>query len=251
MHDLIIIIPLIFFAGFIDAVAGGGGLISVPAYFAIGLPPHLALGNNKFSSAFGTLFSTSKYLHHKMIDLPIALTSAGFALVGATLGARTILLLRPDFLYYLLLVALPVITFFSVRKKSFGTSHEFTMSRKTMYLLAALAGLIIGFWDGFFGPGTGTFMIIIFTSVFGYQLAMANANTKVVNLASNLASLTVFIINGNVRYSLGIPAAVAGIMGNCLGSHLVVKKGNKFIRPVFFFVLILLFASVAHKIISN
>ena len=241
----LIILPLIFLAGFIDAIAGGGGLISLPAYLVAGLPPHIALANNKFSSCFGTLFSTARYFKHGMIDLKIAGISAFFALLGSFVGAKIVLLLDPFFLNYILVVLLPLITIFTYIKKDIGqinTSHEISSQKKIF--ISVLAGFLIGFYDGFFGPGTGAFLILIFAVLLKYDFTVANGNTKVINLASNIAALVAFIINGKVLFVIGIPAAIAGIAGNLLGSKYVIKKGNNLIRPVFLIVFILLFVKI-------
>jgi len=251
-YKLFIILPLVFLAGLVDSVAGGGGLISLPAYLIAGLPPQIALANNKMSSTFGTLFTTIRYFRSGMIDVRVAVISAGCALLGSFAGARVVLLIDPYFLNYLLLVLLPLIMVVVLYKKELGsydTSQDIVAYVK--YLYAVGTGLVIGFYDGFFGPGTGTFLILIFVSLFKYDFRMANGNTKAVNLASNIAALTVFIISGNVWFWVGIPAACAGIAGNYVGSGLVIKKGNRLIRWVFVGVFVLLIVKVAYEIIDN
>jgi len=245
LNTYLIILPLIFFAGLVDAIAGGGGLISLPAYIVAGLPPHIALANNKMSSCFGTLFSTARYFKHGMIDVRVAITGATFALIGSNLGTLAVLRLDPFFLNYLLVVLIPVITVFTFVNKKLGqsnASHEICMTRKV--ILSAIAGFVIGFYDGFFGPGTGAFLILFFTLILKYDFTIANGNTKVINLASNIASLATFILNGKVIFLIGIPAAIAGIAGNLVGSKIVVNKGNKIIKPIFLCVCIMLFVKV-------
>ena len=249
LQTYLIVLPLIFFAGFVDSIAGGGGLISVPTYLVVGLPPHIALGNNKFSSTFGTVISTSRYFKHKLIDLKIALISAVFALIGSHLGTKTVLLLNPHFLNYFLLILIPMVTivyFFNRKLGLRNHSHKIGFTKKIV--LAISAGLIIGFYDGFFGPGTGSFLILFFTALMHYDFMTANANTKVVNLASNLAALTTFIMHGKVNFAIGIPAAFFGIAGNYVGSKLVIKNGSKLIKPVFLIVLILLFGKITFNL---
>lgn len=244
-YGMYIILPAIFLAGLIDSMAGGGGLISIPAYLAAGLPPHFALGNNKFSSANGTIFTTIRFFRNNLIDTKVALFSAVFALIGSFFGTKTVLYLSPNFLNLLLIIALPVIAFIIIFNKKLGqvnNSHSVSMKKKL--ITAVVAGLVIGFYDGFFGPGTGSFLILIYTSVLHYDFVVANANAKVVNLASNLAAVATFIASGKVNYEIAIPAAICGILGNLTGSHLVIKKGNAFIKPVFVFVLILLLVKV-------
>ncbi len=249
--DYAILFPIIFLAGVIDSIAGGGGLISLPAYLFAGLPPHLALGTNKFSSCWGTLFATRKYWQNKMIDMRIALTGAAGALLGSWLGTRTVLLIDPYFLNYILVVLIPVIAVITIMNQNIGIKNQSansTMKRKLG--LGILAGLIIGFYDGFFGPGTGTFLILFYTVMLHYDFVTANANTKVVNLASNVAALITFAIAGKVFYLVAIPAALFGITGNLVGAKLVVLRGSKIIRPVFILALTLLMIRIIWNLLK-
>ncbi len=251
-HTYLIILPVVFFAGIVDAIAGGGGLISVPAYLAAGLPPHFALATNKFSSVFGTLFATARYFRHGMIDLKIALGNGLLALVGSWLGTRTVLILNPGFLNIILVILIPIIAVFSLVNKNMGkhnSSHELTMLKKV--ILSSIFSFIIGFYDGFFGPGTGSFLIICYVTLLQYDFVVANGNTKVVNLSSNLGSVITFLISGKVIFAIGIPAAICGIAGNLLGSKLVVKKGGKIIRPLFLFVLVLLLVKIIYNLLKS
>ena len=243
--NLIILMPFIFLAGFIDSVAGGGGLISLPAYFSVGIPPHLALGTNKFSSCSGTIFSTARFYRGGLIDLPLALMSAVWALFGSWLGARTAIMVSAVFLNYLLILLIPIITLFSLLNRNIGY-HDSADELKSSYklFLGAAAGGGVGFYDGFFGPGTGSFLVLIFTALLHYDFKRANANAKVVNLASNIAALITFATLGQVYYKVAIPAAAFGIAGNLLGSKMVMLRGNKLIKQVFIFALLLLLGRV-------
>lgn len=249
--DFAIVLPFIFLAGLIDSIAGGGGLISLPAYVAAGLPMHVALGTNKFSSAWGTIFSTANYLKAKVIDLPVAGLAAAFALLGSWLGTSTVLLISGDFLRWLLLFIIPVVAVLTIIRKDLGR-HNRSHLLKLGYrlLLGSLAGLAIGFYDGFFGPGTGTFLILIYTLLMHYDFMVANGNAKVMNLASNLAALATFLVAGKVWFPLAIPAAACGIAGNLLGSRLVIKNGNRLIRPIFILALILLLGRIVYDLVS-
>ncbi len=249
--DYVIVLPFIFLAGLIDSIAGGGGLISLPAYVGAGLPPHYAFGTNKFSSCFGTVFSTANYFRAKLIDLPVAITSAVFALLGSWLGTRTVLLLPADFLRYILLVLIPVVAVISLSNRKMGYHNHSHLLRLGYRLsLGAAAGLVIGFYDGFFGPGTGTFLIIIYTVLLHYDFVVANGNTKVVNLASNVAALITFAAAGKVYYPIAIPGAICGITGNIIGSRLVILKGNKLIKHIFIFALLLLLGRIIYDILT-
>lgn len=247
--DYVIILPFIFLAGFIDAIAGGGGLISLPAYWSAGIPPHMALGTNKFSSCSGTIFSTARYLHAKMIDVPVALIGAVMALIGSWLGASTALRISGEFLNYLLLILIPLITVIVLFRKNLGFSDTADLMKLGFRLiLGAFAGLIVGFYDGFFGPGTGTFLILIYSVLLHYDFVRANGNSKVVNLASNMAALATFAVHGQIWYPIAIPAAFCGIAGNLVGSKMVVLRGNKIIRKVFILALILLLIRVLYNV---
>jgi uncharacterized membrane protein YfcA len=251
LHIYLIVLPAVFLAGLVDSIAGGGGLLSVPAYLAAGLPPHYVLGNNKFSSSFGTLFATLRYHQHGMIDVRVALLSAFFALIGSFSGSSAVLLLSPDFLRILLVVLIPLVAILTLTHRSLGREDRSQLqSRQRKYTLAALAAMMIGFYDGFFGPGTGMFLIFFYTLVLKYDFVTANANTKVVNLASNIAAVITFIIHGKVIFAIGIPAAAAGIAGNLLGSKLVIRRGSSLIRPVFLFTLLLLFAKILYDLVA-
>ena len=244
-----IVLPIVFLAGLIDSIAGGGGLISLPAYLIVGLPPHTALANNKMSSTFGTLITTLRYFQHGMIDVKISVISSVFAFVGSFLGTKIVLILEPFFLNYILIFLLPLMTIFTLINKNLGqvdTSKEIDLKYK--FVLSIIAGLVIGFYDGFFGPGTGTFLIMIFVLMLKYDFVTANGNTKVINLATNIASLTAFIIGDKVLFIIGIPATLSGIAGNLIGSRYVIKKGNKIIRPIFLIVFVVLFLKILYDV---
>ncbi|MBM4399290.1 MAG: TSUP family transporter [Candidatus Cloacimonetes bacterium] len=250
LHMYLVILPMIFLAGVLDSIAGGGGLISLPTYLLAGLPPHYALGTNKFSSAWGTLFATHNYWRNKMIDTRIALTSACGALLGSWLGTRTVLMIKPDFLNYLLVVLIPIIAVITLLNQNIGNVNtSFSVKLSSKYFLGLCAGLVIGFYDGFFGPGTGTFLILIFAVLLKYDFVIANGNTKVVNLSSNIAALLTFLIAGRVYFPIAIPAAIVGIMGNLIGSRFVVLRGNKLIKPIFIIALSLLMGKVIYNIV--
>ncbi len=243
--DMILVLPFIFLAGLLDSIAGGGGLISLPAYWSMGISPHMALGTNKFSSSWGTLFSTGRYLRAGMIDIPVAACSAVAALLGSWLGARVALLASSAFLNYLLIFLIPAITVLTLIKKDIGQEdRSASLKMGLKYVLAAIAGISIGFYDGFFGPGTGTLLIIIFTVLLKYDFVKANANTKVVNLASNIAAVITFGLAGKIYYPIAIPGAIFGIAGNLVGSSLVIKKGNRFIRIIFVTAMLLLLTRI-------
>lgn len=247
-------------AGFIDSIAGGGGLISLTSYYAIGLPPVYALGNNKFSSTFGTLFATMNYARKKTIIWRVAIFTSIFALIGSSIGSNLALRFAGTVFRYVMLFVLPILTILTVvkpkhreRKRSIainqdrkGNLHAEVSAEG--YLLTALLGLVIGIYDGFFGPGTGMFYTLAFSFI-GIPMIDACGTTKFVNLASNIAALTTFLINGNIIYKLGIPCVFASIIGNLLGSEFAIKKDAKVIKPVLVIVIVLLYIKIVTDII--
>lgn len=245
IHTLLIVCPLLFLAGFADSVAGGGGVISVPAGLLAGIPIHTVYGTNKFAMSFGTLTSVLQYGRSGNICWRTALFAAVGALAGSNLGARLALLLSEKYLSYCLMALLPAAALFLALNKGFGQEPKPKNHSKTQEaLLAVFIGLIVGAYDGFFGPGAGTFYIILFCSLLGTDLIRANGNAKVVNLASNIGALVAYILNGKVWFAVGVPMALCSMAGNFLGSRLAIQNGARFIRPVMALMIALLFVKV-------
>lgn len=239
----IIVCPMVFLASFVDAVAGGGGLISLPAYLLAGVPPKLAIGTNKLSSATGTVFSTARYCKNGCFDLKLALPSIVVALIGSYIGAKIVLVTSDEILKYVLIIVLPVTAFFVLKKKNFDQVKN-KPKRKTQFIIAVLASFIIGMYDGFYGPGTGTFLILIYTGLVKLDLLTASGNTKLVNLSSNVAALVTFIFSGNIVYALGFAASVFSIAGHYLGAGMVMKSGTKIVKPIIILVILLLLIKI-------
>lgn len=249
MIQYLIVCPLMFLAGFVDAIAGGGGLISLPAYIIAGVPAHFALGTNKLASAMGTTVSTARYLKNGYIKgktmIRIALCAVAASLIGSSIGSSLSLLVSEKMIKNLMIVVLPIVAFYVLRNKNMGESQEAEpLSGRATFLIAVLAAFVIGGYDGFYGPGTGTFLILILTGTARMEIRRAAALTKVINLASNVAALTMFLINGTVYYQLGLAAGVFCIAGHYLGSGLVVSNGKKIVRPVVLVVLAILFIKI-------
>lgn len=241
----LIVCPLLFLAGFVDSIAGGGGIISLPAFLLTGMPPHLALGSNKLSSCMGATISTARFFKNGFIDLKLAPAIIVFALIGSALGANLTLLVPENIIKYLLIVVLPIVAFFVLKKKNFDNSQSSVpISRKKQVLIAILASFIVGGYDGFYGPGTGTFLILIYTMLAKMDIKTASGNAKVVNFSSNLAAVVTFIINGKVVFVLSLVAGLFSIAGNYIGSGLVIKNGSKIVRPIIIVVLILLLIKI-------
>ena len=244
----LIVLPLVFLASAVDAVAGGGGLISLPAYTLAGLDYDFASGNNKFSSMFGTLMATIRYLRSGKLLIVPALIAAVAAFPGSWLGTRTAMALGNRIMQIFMLFAVPVVGVLVLleRKKK----EEIRRVTKKQYPLCAAIGLAVGFYDGFFGPGAGTILIILFTHFLSMDLVTASATAKSVNLASNIASVITRIAAGNVLFALAIPATICSALGGWLGARLALTKGARFIRKVMIAVLILLTIKLALEILG-
>ena len=235
-----IVLPLVALAGFVDAAAGGGGLISLPAYLAAGLPAQLASGTNKMGSVFGTALATAKYAREGRIAWRAAIPAVVGALPGAALGARLLLLVPEGAAQIFLLIAVPVVAvvlFF--RRDRLDAPEEAPVPARPWVCL--LIGLLVGMYDGFVGPGTGTFLMLAFSVFCRMDLVRASGSAKLVNLASMLT----FLSSGSVLVALAIPAALCSMAGNYLGASLAVRKGARFIRPLSFAVLALLLVTIA------
>lgn len=245
MYQYIIVCPLVFLAGFVDSIAGGGGLISLPAYLAAGIPAHFAIATNKMSSTMGTVISTARYARNGYIKMKLSILAALFAVIGSTLGAHLSLLSSERLLKGMLLVVLPVVAFYVLKNKNLGDSGEIdSLPTRKMLLITIGAALIIGCYDGFYGPGTGTFLLLVLTGIAKMDVRSASGTTKVINLASNIAALATFLLNGKVLIPLGLASGLFCIAGHYLGSGLVVKNGLKVVRPVVLVVLVCLFVKI-------
>ena len=242
--SFLIACPLLFLAGFVDSIGGGGGLISLPAYLLAGLPVHRAIATNKLSSSFGTSLSVGKFLRRGLIIPKLAVPSVLAALAGSALGARLSLSVSEEKMKIVLILVLPAAAFFVLNPRLFrDRSGTVAVNRKTL-LISVLSAFLIGGYDGFYGPGTGTFLIIAFTVFAGMPVNAANAQSKAVNLAANLSSLAVYLANGQVVFPLGLACAACNMAGQALGSGLALSKGTRIIRPVILAVLILLLLKI-------
>lgn len=241
----LIVCPLVFLASFVDAVAGGGGLISLPAYLLAGLPMHNALATNKLSSATGTAISTFRLCRNKFVNWSLAFPCISMAVAGSFLGAQLALRTSDRILKMVLIVVLPVVAFYVFRKKELDADgKEPEISRRKQWIIVALSSLAVGCYDGFYGPGTGTFLLLLYTGLAKMDVRRASGNMKLANLSSNTAALAVFLFNGTIVLPLGLAAAVFSIAGHYLGSGMVMKNGSRIVRPVILVVLALLFVKI-------
>ncbi|HUK83614.1 MAG TPA: TSUP family transporter [Verrucomicrobiae bacterium] len=228
-------LPLLFLvgvaAGWIDSIAGGGGLITVPVLLQLGLPPADALGTNKLQAVFGSGSATWHYGRAGLIEFRSAATGVVFTAIGAALGAVAVQHLRADFLRVVipfLLIAIAV--YFLIRPQVGDTDAQPRMKRASFYLLF---GLALGFYDGFFGPGTGSFWAMAYVLVLGFNLTKATAHTKLMNFTSNAASLAMFLLGGKAHLLAGLTMGAGELLGARLGAKMVIRRGARFIRPIF------------------
>ena len=237
---------LVFLAGFVDAIAGGGGLITLPAYLAHGLSPALLLGTNKLSSCLGTAVAAFRFVRETRFGADFLFILIVLAAGGAALGAKAISLVPPETIRLLLLVLLPPVAIFLAARKSFGLAD--TSRRHSENALLRRSGSIsfgVSFYDGLLGPGTGTFLAVAFARPCGFDLLRATALAKLLNLVSNAAALAAFLWLGMVDVRLGLAMGAAGMAGNYAGSHLALKKGAWIIRPMLFAVSAALLLKIA------
>lgn len=244
-ETFLIACPLIFFAGFVDAIGGGGGLISLPAYLLAGVPAHQAVATNKLSSVFGTFTSVSRFMQKGLVNFRLAVPSVMFALLGSSIGANISLRVEETVMQALLFILLPVTAAIVMNRSLFGDQNreEEAVGKRT-YVVAVLAAFFLGMYDGFYGPGSGTFLIIAFTVFARMTVLHANAQAKVINFATNIGSLAVFLSNGQVVIPLGLAAALCNMAGSYLGASLAIKNGSRITKPIILFVLALLFAKI-------
>lgn len=236
----LIICPMVFLAGFIDSIAGGGGLISLPAYMFAGLPVHNAIATNKLSSFMGTSLATYSFAKKGFIKLKLAFMPLLFALAGSAIGAK--IALRTDgrnFRLFMLLI-LPIVAFYVFRTKEIKGGGDIYSEKKTI-LLSIPISFGVGIYDGFYGPGTGTFLILLLTGFAKMSLNSAAGITKAINLSTNIAALAIYISSGKTIIALGIIAGIFNIVGNYLGTRVFINKGSSSVRPVILIVLVLFF----------
>lgn len=247
MLEYLIVCPLVFLGGFVDAVAGGGGLISLPAYMIVGLNPIDAIGTNKFSASCGTFVATMRYSRCGFIQWRGLLPVVMAALVGSWLGARLALLVENEIFKVVMLVILPITAVFVLNKSALSKYRAPFAVRKTIVVMAILA-LFMGVYDGFYGPGTGTFLMLMLVCIARLRLERAVGTTKVINLSTNIASLSVFLAHGKVMFPLALVAAIFGVAGNYIGAKYFAKKGAGFVKPLIVVVLSIFFVKLCWEL---
>ena len=246
---LLIVCPLALLAGFVDSVAGGGGLISLPAYYLAGLPPVLAAGTNKLSAALGTTVAAFRYGKAGQVHWRVGLAAVAGALPGSALGAALLQLIPEHTMRIIVIGAIPLVAAVVLRRRD-SLSPRMRVPEKGVLPAGFLVGLFIGFYDGLVGPGTGTFLILLFTLILGMEAVKASGTAKIVNLASNVAALFMLLLKGHVLFLLGLPAALCAMVGGYLGAGMTIRRGTGFIRWMLMAVLALLLAKMIWDVVT-
>jgi len=235
------------FAGFVDAMAGGGGLIQLPALI-VGLPNKelpLILGTNKVPSIFGTAAAARNYFKNIKPDIPLSLSMMGPAFIGSMGGASLAAAVPKDFFKPFIVCLLIAVAIYTWLKPELGMSENLKYTHKKRLAIVALIGLLIGFYDGIFGPGTGTFLVFFLVSGIGYAFLKASGTAKLVNISTNAGAILSFQLTGHIWWQLGLLLAFANVTGAIIGSRLAIKGGSPLVRKVFLAVTFLLIARVA------
>lgn len=246
--QLLIICPLLFLAGFIDSVAGGGGLISTPAYMLAGLPMHEVLGTGKVSSSLGTALAAGKYIKNGKVEWKTAIISAVLSFAGSFAGSQIILMIDRTKLKTAFTFILPFIACIVLFNKGADSGVQKLFGVR-MYIAAGIIGFIIGMYDGLIGPGTGTFLIFAYTMVIGFDYIKASGNAKIINLSSNVAAATSYLLAGKIMWAFVVPAAASNMLGNYLGSSYAIKHGSKAVKKMLIVVLIGIFIKLITDIL--
>ncbi|MCX6447404.1 MAG: TSUP family transporter [Actinobacteria bacterium] len=235
------------FAGFVDAMAGGGGLIQLPALI-VGLPNKelpLILGTNKVPSIFGTAAAARNYFKNIKPDIPLTLSMMGPAFIGSMGGASLAAAVPKDFFKPFIVFLLVAVAIYTWVKPELGVNENLKYTHKKRLAIVALIGLLIGFYDGIFGPGTGTFLVFFLVSGIGYAFLKASGTAKLVNISTNAGAILSFQLTGHIWWQLGLLLAFANVTGAIIGSRLAIKGGSPLVRKVFLAVTFLLIARVA------
>ena len=237
--ELLIVSLASLLAGFVDSIVGGGGLILVPALFATFPAAHPAtlFGTNKGASVWGAAFATWQFSRRVEMRWAALLPAAGAGFVASFAGAWLVTVVSPDYLRKLLPLVLLAVLMYTVAKKDLGRSHAPRFSGAAEQWVAASVGALIGFYDGFFGPGTGSFLVFLFVRLLGYDFLSASASAKLVNTATNLAALLLFVAKGHIWWHFVVAMALANVVGSLLGTRLALKHGTGFVRVFFMLVV--------------
>lgn len=245
MEKFLIICPFVFLSGFVDSIAGGGGLISFPAFVLAGVPMHVIIGTSKLGAFPGAIVAAWRFAKNGYVRWKLALPCGAAGLIGSIIGALITLRLNESVVESMMFIVLPVVAFYMFRNKN-AVSDEVVsgLSGSRTMLFSLITSFFIGMYNGFYGPGCGTFLLLAFTGFVKLNTKEAAGITKVVNLAADVGGLCAFASFGKVDVLLGIAAAVFCMAGSYIGSGMVVNNGQKIVRPVILIVLVLLFVKL-------
>lgn len=247
--EFLIVCPLAFIAGFVDSIAGGGGLISLPAFIFAGLPVHQAIGTNKLASTMGTTIATIRYAINGYMVKAFVIVGVACGLSGSWIGSNLALMASDTVLKAIMLVALPFIAFFVLKTKDLDAFSKEPLPQGRAMAITAVIALVVGVYDGFYGPGTGTFLMMLLPALAHQDVRTAAGTTKAINLSTNVAALVVFLVNGAVLLPLGLAAGAFNIIGNYIGSGKFTKAGSSIVRPIMLVVLVLFAAKLIFDLV--
>ncbi|MED7924661.1 TSUP family transporter [Nonomuraea sp. LP-02] len=246
LEQILVLLAAAAAAGWVDAVVGGGGLVQLPAIMITGLPPVEAMATNKLSSVFGTASAAVAYARSSKVDRQVALPGAGLAVLSAGLGAWAAAAISTEVLRPAVMVVLLGVAAFVTLRPSLGALPQPQLRTDRRVVAAvAVAGVGIAFYDGIMGPGTGTFLIIAFTTILGLDFVSASASAKIINVGTNIGALLVFGLQGHVQWALGLGMAVCNIAGAQFGARMAIRRGAAFVRVVLLCVVVGMVARLA------
>lgn len=237
---LILLCVAAFSAGFVDAIVGGGGLIQTPAALVLlpDLPVSTVIGSIKIPSFSGTFFAARQYLKKVQLNWKLTFVMCMTAFVAAFAGSELLTLVSNKYMKPVIFIVLILVAIYTYTKKDFGQQVHKKHSDKKVIRLSIFISLVIGFYDGFIGPGAGSFLVLAFIAILGFDFLQASANAKIVNLSTNLGSIVLFLLKGSILWTVAIPMAISNAVGGMIGASLAIKKGNQFIR-IFFLIIVI------------
>ena len=251
LWTFLIACPFVFLAGFVDAIAGGGGLISLPGYLIAGLSPIAASATNKLSAGMGSTVANANYFKNDLINLRLAAPCIFIAMLFSSFGARVQMMIPEQYLKIFMLIALPITMILVLNKETLKSKNIFKIKlTKKVYVLSFLVSALIGLYDGLYGPATGTFLLIFFVKIVGMNIKEANGISKAINFATNMGALILFLLSGKVLIALGLVAGVCNMLGNHLGSKLFLKKGVDIVRPIMISVMTIFVIKIVLELLN-
>lgn len=239
---------MVMIAAIVDSIAGGGGLITLPAYLMVGFPAITASSTSKITASMGAIMSFIRYYKKGFVNLKLAIPGTITAILGSFIGANIALHIDDHILKICMVVILPIAMYVVLRKKSFDDKDKNDLLTKKQILVCACISLFIGMYDGFYGPGTGTFLILLFTYIGRLKLDNANGVAKTINLATNLTSVFVYTFNGKPIILLGLICGIGSMIGSFIGTHMYIKDGKKVVKPTMFIVLAIFFIKIIYEL---